>query len=391
MHTNITGVAMSKMQVKILKGTYRGKEVTGTFPLVAPFKNGARGGFITVRAEITRDLFQTVSPRITCEVGDFVLINEEGTELTEYHEAGINSVTGGITVETNYEQAFIASETEDEAIERIRHSFSMLDKITDSVARGIIRGVVVTGPPGCGKSHGVEKELIKANLFRTLRGDDPKYEFITGGTSAIGLYQKLYNNREKGRVLCLDDSDSTLFDEECLSLLKGALNSGDRRRICWNKESRVLLSEDIPNAFDFHGGIIFLTNIDFTNVRQGRIAEHLKAIMDRCHYMDLEIGSVRDRILRIKQVVADGMLKEFDFENGEENMIIDWVVDNIEYLREISLRIVIKVAQFVASDINTWKEFAESTVLKKEARFKRLLRAKQLQSVQATEQVAEQA
>ena len=58
-------------------------------------------------------------------------------------------------------------------------------------------------------------------------------------------------------------------------------NSGDKRRICWNKESRVLAVEDIPESFDFEGSILFLSNIDFDRsiAKGSRIAAHLSAIV----------------------------------------------------------------------------------------------------------------
>ena len=35
-------------QVRIARGEYHSKPVTGTFTLVKPYQNGKRGGFITV-------------------------------------------------------------------------------------------------------------------------------------------------------------------------------------------------------------------------------------------------------------------------------------------------------------------------------------------------------
>jgi hypothetical protein len=362
------------LQVKIRRGAYRGKIIEGTYPLFKPFTNGARGGYVTIKAQVDH-VFCTVTPRIMVNEGDFVLVDQEGNELTENHQATVG-YQGKLVATTNYEETFAVNETDDEAMERIRHTFAMLDRVTDQVAEGKIRGLIVTGPPGIGKSFGVEKVLKGANLFRITRGDDPKYEIISGAASSIGLYKKLYYNREKGQVAVFDDSDSILFDEESLNLLKNALGK-ERRRLSWNKESKVLLSDDIPSAFDFEGGIIFLTNIDFINgVRAGRIAEHLKALVSRCHYMDLEISTTRDKLLRIRQIVGDGMLDEFNFRNGEIETILQYIHDNAEFLRELSLRMVTKIAELVDSLPNEWREFAEATVLVKEAKFQRLLAEK---------------
>ena len=362
------------IQVKIIKGYYRGKLITDTvFPLVKPWKSGAGGGFVSVRNPAPEDGHPPVQ-RITCEPGDFQLLDAVGEALGEHIVVAGGDAPGTLAVDTDYERVFIDAETEDEAMDRIKSTFTMLDKITDSCAKGIIRGLVVAGPPGVGKSFGVEKQLAAANLFRTLRGDQPYFEVISGGVSPIGLFQKLYYNRNPEQVIMFDDCDGILFEEECLTLLKAALNSGDRRKINWNKESRTLKSGDIPDSFDFEGSIIFLSNVDFevAIAKQSRIASHLAAIMSRCHYMDLEIGSLRDRLLRIKQVVRDGMLASYQFTPDEEKAVLDFVVDNQDHLREVSLRMCKKVADFVKSDPTEWYEMAEATLLKREAKFKRL-------------------
>lgn len=363
------------IKVSVLKGRYRGVEVQGIFELVKPWQSGANGGFVTIFNPNPKH-GHPHAQRVTCNKEDIKLLDEEGNELSA--NAAIQAPAtkeGRVEVVHCYEQEFLEGESDEEAMERIARSFAMLDKIVDKCAQGTIRGLVVSGPPGVGKSFGVEKTLETANMFRKIEGKDPDYEIISGGVSSIGLYQKLYFNRTAGRVLVFDDCDGVLFDEESINLLKAALNSGDRRRICWNKESRVLREDDIPDYFDFEGSIIFLSNIDFerTIAKGSRISAHLEAIISRCHYMDLEIGSLRDQILRIRQVVRDGMLAPYSFHSSQEQEILDFVINNKEYLREVSLRMVKKVADFVASDPLDWHEMAEATCLTKEAKFKRLL------------------
>jgi len=361
------------IQVQISKGYYRGVPVEGTFALVKPYQDGARGGFITIRNPAPTAGHPPVQ-RVTVEKGDFKMLDAGGVEL-EGHVTVDMSDKGGLEVSTNYEQMFVLAETEEEAMERIADTFLMLDKITDACARGVVRGLVVSGPPGVGKSYGVEKQLEAANMFRKVAGLDPKFEVITGGVSPIGLYQKLYHNRNSQNVIVFDDCDGILFEEECLSLLKGALNSGDKRRLAWNKESRTLLTEGIPEHFDFEGGIIFLSNVDFERSieRGSRVSAHLAAIMSRCHYLDLEIGSMRDKLLRIKQVVRDGMLAPFEFTPEQEVGVMDFTLGNSEHLREVSLRMVKKIADFVKADPVGWLEMAEATCLQRDAKFKRLL------------------
>lgn len=369
------------IQIHIKKGYYRGKEGSGTFALVKPWQDGAKGGFVTIKNP-NPDPGTPPVQRWTVEKDDFVLLDAAGEELGAHVVIDTGDGTGKMDIGTNYEQAFVQAETEDEAMDRIEETFLMLDKITDACSRNIIRGLVVSGPPGIGKSFGVEKQLEAANMFRKMAGKDPKYEVVSGGVSSIGLYQKLYHNRSTEQVLVFDDCDGVLFDEECLNLLKAALNSGDKRRICWNKESRTLKTEDIPEVFDFEGSIIFLSNIDFerTIAKGSRIAAHLEAIMSRCHYLDLEIGSLRDKLLRIKQIIRDGMLTPYGFKAEQEQQVQDFVFNNAEYLREVSLRMVKKVADFVKADPAGWLEMTEATCLQRDAKFKRLLEKRQVEA-----------
>ncbi len=157
------------IQVQINKGEYRGKPVVGTFALVKPWQAGSRGGFVTIKNP-TPDPGTPSVQRVGCEKDDIVMLGSDGEELGEHVTVEVGTAGKGVEVGTNYEQVFTSSETDDEAMERIANTFLMLDKITDSVARGIIRGLVVSGPPGVGKSFGVEKQLEAANMFRKMAG-----------------------------------------------------------------------------------------------------------------------------------------------------------------------------------------------------------------------------
>lgn len=378
-------------QVNIQRGYYRGMPIKGTFLLVKPYKEGARGGYITVKNPNPM-LGHPPVQRITVEPNDFKILDATGAEVAA-HVVITENALGGVASEvavstTDYESIFVSAESDEEAMNRIEETFQMLDKIVEASARGVIRGLVVSGPPGVGKSFGVEKQLDAANLFRTLERKDPLYEIVSGAVSPIGLYQKLYNSRKSSQVLVFDDADGILFEEESLNLLKAALNSGDRRRICWNKESRILKETDIPDSFDFEGSIIFLTNIDFERsiAKNSRISAHLAAIMSRCHYLDLEIGSLRDKILRIRQIIRDGMLAPYDFSADEEREVLQFITSNSEYLREVSLRMVKKIADFVKADPANWQIMAESTCLQREAKFKRLVEKRQQKNAAAADE-----
>ena len=67
------------------------------------------------------------------------------------------------------------------------------------------------------------------------------------------------------------------------------------------------------------------------------------------------------------------MLAPYDFSPEEEAKVQSFITDNADYLRELSLRMVKKIADFVKADPTGWHAMAESTCLQREAKFKRLV------------------
>ncbi len=361
------------MHVNIKKGTYRGAPVEGVFPLVKILPN--RGVRVATNGQ---DPFTTTNALINVAEEDYFFCDAQGNQVEYPTTAASNNTnhSSAAVAVSSYEQEYLANESEPEAVNRIRKTFSMVNDLVDAVAKGYVRGLVVSGPPGIGKSYGVRETLTKSMVYEKLIGDTPPYKFVSGNSSPIGLYKILYEMRRRGNVLVLDDCDNVLFDEVSLNLLKVALDSGDQRIISWHSESRALKEDNIPNEFEFEGGIIFLTNIDFTHTKASRIKQHLEAIQSRCHYLDLGISNQRDTILRIKQVVEDGMLDEYPLGEREKGELVQFIEENADHLREISLRTVKKIADFMVSVPHSWEEFAEATCLKREAKFKRLLEKK---------------
>ena len=241
------------------------------------------------------------------------------------------------------------NESDNQIIERMRERFNILDEMTQASIDGVVRGMVVTGPPGVGKSFGVEQVLEKNSLFDVLGGKGTKFETVKGASSAIGLYKVLFNNANSKSVLVLDDCDTVLYDETSLNLLKAALDSCKKRKLCWNTDSALLRREGIPDTFEFQGSVIFITNLKFDNVR-GKIKDHLAAIMSRCHYLDLTMDTTREKVLRCKQIVADGMLNEYQFSAEEEQDIMNFMIDNKEIMMK---QMIAEYAIFLLSSFET--------------------------------------
>ena len=263
-------------------------------------------------------------------------------------------------------EAEVARETDEQIYERLAERFDILTEMTIAVKKGDVRAMIVSGPPGVGKSFGVEQVLSKDDLFDTLGNRKPRYEVVKGAMSSIGLYAKLYEYSDAKNVIVFDDCDSILMEDLSLNILKGALDSSPKRVIQWNTDSRLLRSEGIPDKFEFKGAAIFITNIKFEHVKSKRLRDHLDALESRCHYIDLQMDTEREKILRIKQVVKEAdMLARYEFEECVKDELVAFIDANKTKLRELSLRMVLKIADLRKSFPNSWVAMAKTTCMKR--------------------------
>jgi hypothetical protein len=143
------------------------------------------------------------------------------------------------------------------------------------------------------------------------------------------------------------------------------LDSSNRRFISWNTDSRILRSEGIPDRFEFKGAAIFITNIKFEHVRSKKLRDHLDALESRCHYIDLQMDTAREKILRIKQIVGDGMLDKYEFEPCVKDELVEFIETNKDKLRELSLRMVLKIADLKKGFPSKWQAMAKTTCMKR--------------------------
>jgi hypothetical protein len=347
-----------KKYIRIERGDYRNQDMSGrVFPIVKDYQDHAAkpGGFVTVNTtqlpgfeglDKVRINIPTLSSIQIVTEGEWIA-HRDSLKLSETPKAGEN-----------------LPETDEEAIERIAGRFAILDEMAEAVATNKVRAMIVSGPTGIGKSFGVERALEKRSMFEDIAGTKRKFEVVKGAMSAIGLYKKLYEYSGPGHVVCFDDCDAILYDDLALNLLKAALDTGRKRSLHWNTESRTLMAEGMPNSFEFHGGVIFITNIKFDNVRSKKLQDHLSALQSRCHYLDLTIDSMRDRMLRIRQICRQGMLSRYQMAADTEEALIQFVFANKHRLREISLRMVLKIADLWRMSPDRYQQLAEQTCMR---------------------------
>ena len=339
--------------IRILSGSYRNQPVfNAVFTLVKGFQTGKKGNYVTVKNE-----------------GQFAIAIDEVKVKVDTIE-DIQFMNGEpVTVNTIEfkAKAEVPSETEEQAMNRIAERFGILDEMSRACISGDIRAMIVAGPPGVGKSYGVETQMEKASMFDKIAGKKIRFNVVKGAMTALGLYTQLYKYSDTKNVLIFDDCDSVFADELALNILKAALDSGKTRKICWNSDSRLLREEGIPNEFKFNGSAIFITNLKFDNIKSKKLQDHLEALQSRCHFLDLTINSERDKMLRIKQVHRDadgGVFKDYDFEQSTQDEILDFMWENHGKLRELSLRMCLKIADLVKISPTNWKNLSRTTCMR---------------------------
>jgi hypothetical protein len=351
--------------VTIFAGEYRGTKVKNeTFRLVSDVKTGAKGMFVTV---IDNGVLGTKGNNVRVKIKSMEDITVSGQNIADMSDSQRRKANKDDNVfslmVTKEPEVYV--ESEEAAIERIRERFDILDQMAEGTTTGAVRAMIVSGPPGVGKSFGVEKVLEQASLFDKMAQRKNRFEVVKGAMSALGLYAKLYQFADAGNVLVFDDCDSILLDDLSLNILKAALDSSKKRTISWNTDSSMLRREGVPDRFEFKGSVIFITNIKFEHVRSKKLKDHLDALESRCHYLDLTMDTQRDKFLRIKQIVRDGMLDSYDFEDGAANEIVEYMWEQKNRLRELSLRTVLKIADLRKMSAHNWKRLAETTILKR--------------------------
>ena len=148
-------------QIKIANGSYRNKPVINqTFTLVSGFKTGKKGGYVTVKNE----------GHFAVDISD-VKIKVDGIDQFKFLE--------GNTMQASNTVAFKQkAETEVEAMDRIASRFAVLDEMSKACINGQIRAMIVTGPPGVGKSHGVNLQMEKASMFDKITNSRTRFQIV---------------------------------------------------------------------------------------------------------------------------------------------------------------------------------------------------------------------
>ncbi len=164
--------------IEIREGTYkiRGQDVSmagNRFELVEQYKEGAQGGYVTVAGGSVQPSNAGIpdrSIRIRCASAQSYVVVSGDVTASPVGDKSLEQI--------KVSDAMVAHESDEDIIERLRNRFEVLKDMTKAVKSGTVRAMIVTGPPGVGKSFGVEEVLSKDDLFDTLGQRKPKYEIV---------------------------------------------------------------------------------------------------------------------------------------------------------------------------------------------------------------------
>lgn len=274
------------------------------------------------------------------------------SKYKEYVKTQLKELTGktfNVTYDTTDDSPKEVAERYD-----INQRFTFVEQLVRMIAKKQQASVVITGQGGLGKSYTVLNTLMAEGLedYSILSEDLedgatlPKKRFVVikGYSTAKGLYRFLHANN--GAVIVFDDCDSILKDRDALMILKGALDSNDRRIIAWNAE--MPMGSDLPKAFEFTGHVVFISNMQLKDIDQ--------AIQTRSMCVDVTM-TTDQKIERMEFILASGkFMPQFSVHHKREalNLIKELKAE----VKEISLRTLISVSKIHAANEGNWKDLA---------------------------------
>ena len=255
-------------------------------------------------------------------------------------------------------QESYSQETDEQIDARIAERFEILDLLTEACIVGNARALIVSGPAGLGKSYTVETKLADWDQ------EGNNHIVVKGYVRATGLVKLLYHYRHEGQVIVFDDADAIFFDDVSLNLLKAVCDTTEQRRVNWLSEGRLVddeTAEVVPRTFNFDGTIIFISNYDFDAMieRGHKLAPHLGALVSRSHYIDLSMKTRKDYLVRIRQVVQQGLLDDLTEDQCVD--VLTFIDIYQERLRELSLRMALKLGALCKQSGDDWERIAKIT------------------------------
>ena len=226
--------------------------------------------------------------------------------------------------------------------------FAGMTGMAAMVAKKISPSLVITGMPGLGKTFQV---IAMLNEMGMREGWD--YVHVKGRASAAGMFITLYENRDK--LVIFDDCDSVFRDVDAVNVLKGALDSYDRRVISWisAKPLKDGDGDEMPRSFTFTGQVIFISNMDISRIDP--------AIRSRAFVTDISLTN--DQMIQRMRTLLKDIEPKAPLSQKQE--ALDALIAAYERYSgvELNFRSLIKSIRIRQAGFGNWKQMIAEQVI----------------------------
>lgn len=267
--------------------------------------------------------------------------------------AGTNTILDAADV-----QAAIQNET-NKLIGQMKTIYDM----TSSFATKLdgVKGLAVMGPPGVGKTEQVVRALVDTNA---------NAEYTKGAEmSAVGFYEALWLNKDKHRILVLDDFDlkNNVGATQIIGLLKSATENQYKPRVVqWLKQPSAYMREKrIPRKFEYWGQVIWITNeMPATLQKSKKLSQHLRALVGpggRFSPVVLDWNKQQKYFWTLHLIDNQDMLgancrsRKGGYEQETINVVKDFLKKQFDNLIDISPRFATQIAE----NYETWDDWED--------------------------------
>ncbi len=255
--------------------------------------------------------------------------------------------------------------TEAQVEKIIEERFETMDSLVRTMRDSkLVNSIIITGAAGIGKTYNITQYLDEME-----RSHAQHWGSIGGKCSAFGLYEALFEFRNEGSILVMDDVD-VFGEEDKLNILKNALDTSPKRVIDWRSASKQLDERGLPDSFEFKGKVVFLTNTNMhAEINAGtKRAPHMSALISRSVTLDLGIHCNKTILLHVRSVIRkSNMLVDNGVSYSQQEEIITWLEKNRDNLFALSLRTPLMISELMKSNLSTWQLDARNTMLKQKS------------------------
>ena len=259
----------------------------------------------------------------------------------------------------------ILSLSDDELDDITIDVFELIKEKVLQVAYGYANSLIITGGSGLGKTFEVTKALNESRV---------RYKFVKGDISTSGLYELLFNNRDK--LIVFDDCDAVLTNVDP-NILKSALDSYPEREVTrsissyFNTDDMTMKDiianytgnksisdnpnlfnpknqDKMPRSFIFTGRVIFISNLKINQIDKNLITRATATIdVDLTHQEVLE--RLNHVMSKMKEEVSDKMKQEV-------LKLVDYLTMNFETRNPLNIRTVVNAIDTRVSNDKRYKE-----------------------------------